>query len=101
MIRTCRPSWYWPSLAETDYKDVRARCAFTGRSPSGWALRPGYGDENLTSGVATKRVDCSTQTRPCKRDIAPRLSLKTTWITWPSEKFLRIFTKNARFSNQL
>ena len=31
----------------------------------------GYGAENLTLGVATKRVDCSTRirTRPCERDI--------------------------------
>ncbi|KAL5477941.1 hypothetical protein EMCRGX_G024804 [Ephydatia muelleri] len=83
MIGTRRlaTSRYWPSLAETD-TDVRVLSleSLCDRV-TGLKILPREWPRKVY-------VEYSTRTRPCKRDIAPRLSLNTTWSFFHNSRHL-------------
>ena len=68
-IGTCRltTSRYLPSMAEAPMYALGAFLLGDGFLDD-WTLETGDGAEELTSGVATKRVDCSTQTRVMEKE---------------------------------
>ena len=75
-IGTCRlaTSWYLPSLAEATMYALDAPLLGGGHL-DGWTFGSGDGAERLTSGVATKWVDLSTQNRAMQEELYPKAVL--------------------------